>query len=51
MLIWDNIILVFGVQWLVLRRDVNLVVWQLVSAEVFEEVGISGAIEVDVCVV
>jgi hypothetical protein len=51
MLIRHDIILVFGVEWLIVRRDVDLVVRKLIFAEVFEEVGISRAIKVYVGVV
>jgi hypothetical protein len=51
MLVWHHIILVFGVQRLVLRRDVDLVVGQLGGAEVFEEVDGARMVEVDVGVV
>jgi hypothetical protein len=51
MLIWHNIILVFWIKRLIMGRDVDLVVWKLVFAEVFEEVSISGSVEVHVGVV
>ncbi|KAE8450903.1 hypothetical protein EG329_005343 [Mollisiaceae sp. DMI_Dod_QoI] len=47
MLIWHYIVFVFWVDGLVVRRDVDLVIRQLVFAEVFKEVGVSGAVEVD----
>ncbi len=48
MLIGDYIVLVLGIEGLVVGRDVDLVVGELVAAEVFEEVGVEGAGEVDV---
>jgi len=48
MLIRHNIILVFRIQWLVLRRYVDFIVWKFVFAEVFEEVGMAGGGKVDV---
>ncbi len=50
MLIWYHVVLIFGIQGLIVRRDVDIVIWELVFAEVFEEVGVSGAVEVDICV-
>jgi len=51
MLIWYNIVFVFWVQWLILRRHIDLVVGKLVFAEVFEEICVSRTVEVDICVV
>lgn len=49
MLVWDYIVFVFGIDGLVVRRHVDLVVGQLVFAEVFEKVRVSGAVEVYIC--
>lgn len=51
MLVWHNIVFVFWVQRLVLRRDVDLVVWEFIAAEIFEEIGVSRGEEVNVGVV
>lgn len=48
MLIRDNVILVFWVDGPVLRRDVNLVVGELVLAEVLEDVRVAGAMHVHI---
>lgn len=48
MLVWHYIVLVFGVDGLIVGWDVDFVVWELVFAEVFEEVGVAGTVEVDV---
>jgi hypothetical protein len=47
-LVWYYIILVFWVDRLVVCRDVDFVVGELVFAEIFEEVCVAGASEVDV---
>jgi hypothetical protein len=47
-LIRNYIIFIFWVDGLVMRRNVDLIVGQLVFTEVLEEVGVSCAIEVDV---
>lgn len=51
MLVWHYIVLVFGIQWLVVRWNVDLVVRELVFAEVFKEVGVSRPVEVHVSAV
>jgi hypothetical protein len=51
MLIGYYIVLIFRIQRLVMRRDVDLVIWQLVFAEVFKEVCVSRPIEVHVSMV
>lgn len=48
MLVWYYIVLVFGVQWLVVRRDVDLIVGEFVFTEVFEEICVSRPVEVHV---
>lgn len=48
MLVWDYVVFVFGVDRLVLGRDVDFVVGQLVLAEVLEEVRVAGAVHVHV---
>jgi hypothetical protein len=48
MLIGDYIIFVFRVDGLVMGWDVDLIVGKFVFTEVFEEVGVSRAREVDV---
>lgn len=48
MLVRHYVVFVFGIERLVLRRHVDLVVGQFVLAEVFEEIGVAGAREVDV---
>lgn len=51
-LIGDDIVLVLGIDRLEVRRDVNVVVGEFgVLAEVFEEVGVEGVVEMDVGVV
>jgi len=50
MLVGHYIIFVFWIDGLVVRRHVDLVVGKLVFAEVLEEVGVSGTVEVDVCI-
>ena len=47
-LIWYDIILVFGVDGLVLRRQEDLVWEQRCTREVFEKVGVPGRMEVEV---
>jgi hypothetical protein len=51
MLIRNYIILVFWIDRLVVRRNVDLVIWELVFAEIFEEVGVKQVVEVYVSVV
>lgn len=51
MLVGDNIVFIFWVQRLVLSRHKDLVIWQLVLAEILEEVGIPRAVEVYIRVV
>lgn len=46
MLVGHYIIFVLGIDGLVVRRHVDFVVWELVFAEVLEEVGVSGTVEV-----
>lgn len=48
MLIRYYIIFVLGIDWLIMRRNVNFIVWKFVFAEVFEEVRVSCSREVDV---
>jgi hypothetical protein len=48
MLVRHYIVFIFWIDRLVVRRDVDLVVWELVFAEVFEEVRVTGPVEVDV---
>lgn len=51
-LIGDDIVLVLGIDRLEVRRDVNVVVGEFgVLAELFEEVGVEGVVEMDVGVV
>jgi hypothetical protein len=47
-LIRNYIVFIFWVDRLVVRRHVNVVVGQLVLAEVFEEISVPGPVEVDV---
>ncbi len=49
-LVGHDVVLVFGVNGLVVRGHVDLVVGQLVLAEVLEEVGVAWPLHVDVCV-
>lgn len=51
MLVRDYIVLVLGVNGLVVRRHIDLIIGELVPAEVLKEIGISRAVEVDVGVV
>ena len=48
MLVGHHVVLIFRVYGLVLGFDENFVAGELVAAEVLEEVGIAGAVEVDV---
>jgi hypothetical protein len=48
MLIWYYIVLIFRVDGLVVRRNVDLIIRELVFAEVFEEVRVPGSVEVNV---
>jgi hypothetical protein len=48
MLVRHYIVFIFRIDRLVVRRDVDLVVWELVFAKVFEEVRIAGPVEVNV---
>lgn len=50
-MVWNYIILVLGVDGLVVRRDVDLIVGEFVLAEVLEEVCVSRPVEVNVCVI
>lgn len=51
MLIWHYVVLVFWVGGLVVGWDVDLVVRQLVFAEVFKEICIARAVEVHIGVI
>jgi hypothetical protein len=51
MLVRDYVVFVFGVERLVVRWDIDLVIWELVLAEVFEEVCVPETVEVHVGVV
>lgn len=51
MLIWHYVILIFGIQWLIMRRDIDLVIRQLVFAEVLEEISVPRPVEVHVIMV
>jgi hypothetical protein len=51
MLVWHYIVLIFRIQWLVVRRDVDLIIRELVFAEVFKKVCVSRPVEVHVSVV
>lgn len=48
MLVWYNIVFVFGVYGLVVLWDVDFVGFELGGTEIFEEVGVPGTVEVDV---
>jgi hypothetical protein len=50
-LVGDNIVFIFWIQRLVLGRHKDLVIWQLVLAEILEEVSIPRAVEVYIRVV
>lgn len=43
-----TVVFVFGIDGLVVRRDVHVVVGELVAAEIFKEVGDAAAGEVDI---
>lgn len=45
-LIWDYIVLIVGIEWLMLRRDIDLLCGQFDACEVFEQVGVVGGVEV-----
>jgi uncharacterized protein YlxW (UPF0749 family) len=47
-LIRNDIVLIFGVDRPVLRRDVNLIIGELVLAEVIEEICVAGAMHVHI---
>jgi hypothetical protein len=51
MLVWHYVVFIFGIQWLIVRRDVDVVIRQLVFAEVLEEIGVPGPVEVHVSAV
>ncbi len=51
MLIWHYIVLIFRIQWLVVRRDVDVVIRQLVFAEIFKEVCVSRPVKMHVSMV
>jgi hypothetical protein len=51
MLVWHHVIFVFRVDGLVVRRDIDLVVRQLIFAEIFEKICISSTVEVYVGVI
>jgi hypothetical protein len=48
MLIGHYIVLIFRIDGLVVRRNVDLIIGELVFAEVFEEVRVPGSVEVNV---
>lgn len=48
MLVGDHVVLVLRVNRLMLGWDVNLVRGEFVLAEIFEEIGVAGAVEVNV---
>jgi hypothetical protein len=48
MLIGHYIVLIFRIDGLVVRRNVDLIIGELVFAKVFEEVGVPGSVEVNV---
>jgi hypothetical protein len=50
-LAWYHVVFIFWVEWLIVRWNVDLIIREFVFAEVFEEVGVSGTIEMDVVVV
>jgi hypothetical protein len=47
-LIRHHIVFIFRIQWLVMGRNVNLIVGELVFAEILKEVSGPGGVEVDV---
>jgi len=49
MLIWNDIVFVLRVDGLVNGRNVDLVIRELVLAEVLEEVCVAGAVHVNEC--
>jgi hypothetical protein len=51
MLVRHYVVLIFGIQWLIVRRDVDLVIGQLVFAEVLEEISVPRPVEMHVSVV
>ena len=48
MLIRDHVVLIFRIDWLVMRRYVDVVVRKLIAAEVFKQVGETARGEVNV---
>jgi len=48
MLVWNHIILIFWIDGLILGGNVDLIIWELVSAEIIKEICISRTVEVDV---
>jgi hypothetical protein len=46
MLVRNNVVLILRIDRLVLRRDVDLVIWETVTAEVLEEICIASAVHV-----
>ena len=47
MLVWDNVLFLVGIEWLVLRGDIDLFGWQLDARKVFEQVGVVCSVHVD----
>lgn len=39
MLIRDHVVFVFRIDWLVVRGNVDIIVWEFIATEVFKEVG------------
>lgn len=48
MLVGDHVVLIFGIDGLVLRSNVDVVVGKLVATEVLEDVRVAAGAEVDV---
>jgi len=51
MLIGDNVVFIFRVEWLILRWNEDLVIRECVLAKVLEEIGVPRTIEMDIRVI
>lgn len=51
MLIWHYVVFIFWIDRLVMGWHINLVIWQLVFAEVFQEICIARTVEVNIGII
>lgn len=46
-LVWHDIIFIVGIEWLMLRRDINFLGGQFDACKVLEQMGVVGGVEME----